>query len=188
MAVLLIRRRFTVDEYYRMAEAGILTEADRVELIEGEIVEMTPIGRRHAVCVDSIAELFIRIFVDVARTRIQNPIRLNEHNEPQPDVSLLLRRPDLYTSGHPTPEDVFLVVEVADTSLVMDRRVKMPLYARSGIPEAWLVDLEAEAIFVHRDPGPDGYRTVQAVRRGETLAPLAFPDRPLAAADILGAS
>jgi Uma2 family endonuclease len=188
MAVLLARRRFTVDEYYRMAEAGILTEDDRVELIEGEIVEMPPIGRRHAACVDGIAELFFRNFVDVARTRNQNPVRLSEYNEPEPDVALLRRRPDFYSSGHPTPEDVLLLVEVADTSLVMDRRVKMPLYARSGIPETWLVDLDAEAIFVHRDPSPDGYRTVQAVRPGETLAPLAFPDRPLAAADILGAS
>lgn len=136
-----MKRRFTVREYYRMAQAGILTKDDRVELLEGEIVEMAPIGPRYAGAVDRLTELFVRNFAGAALTRVQNPIHLDEHTEPQPDLALLRPRADFYTTGHPTPEDILLVVEIAETSADVDRDVKMPLYARSGIPEAWLVDL-----------------------------------------------
>jgi Uma2 family endonuclease len=186
MAVSLTRRRFTVSEYDRMAEAGILTEDDRVELIDGDIVEMAPIGQRHAGMVNRTTNLFVRSFADDAITAVQNPVRLGEHSEPQPDVALLRHRPDFYASAHPTPADVLLLVEVAETSVASDRQVKIPLYARSGIPEVWLVDLDQGTITVYREPSASGYGTVFTVRRGETLAPLAFPDRPVAAADILG--
>jgi Uma2 family endonuclease len=186
MALPLPRRRFTVSEYYQMAETGILSEDDRVELIDGEIVEMAPIGRRHAGGVNRVNDLFVYIFRDVAVTAVQNPVRLDEHSEPQPDVALLRRRADYYESGHPTPADVLLLVEISDTSTAADRQVKIPLYARSGIPEVWLVGLNEDTIGVYRDPTPAGYRTVLTVRRGESLATLAFPDRLLAAADVLG--
>jgi Uma2 family endonuclease len=186
MAVSLTRRRFTVSEYDRMAKAGILTEDDRVELIDGEIVEMAPIGERHAGTVNRTNNLFGRSFGDQAITAVQNPVRLSDHSEPQPDVALLRRRPDFYRSAHPTPADVLLLVEVAESSAAADRQVKIPLYARSGIPEVWLVDPDQATIAAYREPSASGYGTVLMVRRGEQLAPLAFPDRPVAAADILG--
>jgi Uma2 family endonuclease len=187
MTLQLTKRRFTVGEYHQMAQAGILTEDDRVELIDGEIVEMTPIGGPHAGCVNRLTRLFSQGLGDAAVVSVQNPVHLDEHTEPQPDVALLHPRPDFYASAHPTPEDILLLVEVAETSAELDRRVKVPLYARSGIPELWLVDLTQETIAVYRDPTPDGYRTSWTVRRGDRLAPLAFPDREFAVADILGA-
>ena len=181
------RRRFTVDEYYRMAEAGILGEDDRVELIDGEVICMTPIGPRHAGYVDRLTRRFLQSLGDRAQVRVQNPVRLGEHDEPEPDVTLLRPRPDDYTTRHPTPEDVLLVVEVADSTLDFDRRTKARRYAEHGIPELWIVDANPKRrrIFVYRDPAPDGYRTVQVVRRGERLAPLAFPDGALSVGEIL---
>lgn len=187
MAVRLQPRRFTVDEYYEMARAGILTEDDRVELIQGEIVEMTPIGRAHAGRVDRLTQFFLTHFGDVAQIRIQNPIRLDEHNEPQPDLALLRPRPDFYEeSGHPTPPDIFLLIEVAQTSAERDHQAKIPLYARAGIVESWVMNLETGTITVYRDPSEAGYRTVRVVRRDEALAPVVFPDREFSAGDILG--
>jgi len=186
MAVLLTRRRFTVDDYHGMALAGILGEDDRVELIDGEIVEMAPIGPGHAATVGRCTERFGRRFADLAHVWVQNPIHLDAHNEPQPDLVLLRRRPDFYASALPTPPDVLLVVEVADTTLGIDRRVKLPLYARAGIPEAWLVDLQHRVLHVHREPTADGYRVTRTARRRERLAPLAFPDREIAVTDLLG--
>ena len=186
MAVSPVRRRFTVDEYYQMARAGILHEDDRVELIEGEILEMTPIGRRHAAGVMRISSLFWERFRDGAAISVQNPVWLDARNEPQPDVALLRPRVDFYEAGLPGPADVLLIVEVAETSAALDRRVKLPLYARCGIPEVWLVEMSKQTVTAHRDPGPGGYKTVWTVRRGEAIAPLAFPDRELAVADMLG--
>jgi Uma2 family endonuclease len=186
MALQLVRRRFTVAEYYQMAAAGILHEEDRVELIEGEIVEMPPIGPGHAASVDDLTELFVQGLGKAARVRVQNPVHLDEYNEPQPDLMLLRRRPDSYRRGHPRPADVLLIVEVGATSAGLDRRVKLPLYARFGILEVWLVDVGRGTIRVYREPSPTGYRTARTFRRGERLAPLAFPDLALAVADILG--
>jgi hypothetical protein len=186
MAVLLLRRRFTVDEYHRMAEAGILAEDDRVELIEGEIVEMSPIGSRHAACVKRMTSLFYRQVGQKAIVSVQDSIRLTGHSEPQPDLALLKPRPDFYAKAHPGPEDVLLVVEVAETSPDYDRTVKVPLYARSGVPEVWLVDLAGEGVEVYRQPSPQGYREVRQARRGQRLTPEAFPDVELAVDDVLG--
>lgn len=185
MAVDLKRRRFTVEEYEQMGRAGILGEDDRVELIDGEIVEMTPIGRRHAAAVNRLTALLSRVLGDAALVSVQNPIRLGEHSEPQPDLALLLPKADFYASGHPIPADVFVLVEVAETSAETDRRVKMPLYAHSGIQEVWLVDLDQETITIYRDPTPDGYRTARVARRGDELAPAAFPNLTLDAADLI---
>lgn len=186
MAVQLTRRRFTVDEYYRMAEVGILGEDDRVELIEGEIVEMVPIGGPHRAGVDYLTMVLAPRLAGRAIVSIQNPVRLGARSEPQPDVAVLRPRPDRYRGGHPRPEDVFLLVEVADTSVEVDRRVKVPLYARHGIPEVWVVDLAEGIVTVYRDPAPDGYRVAQVLRRGEQLQPAAFADLAVSVADVLG--
>ncbi len=124
MAVSLTRRRFTASEYNRMAEAGILSEDDRLELIDGEIIEMAPIGRRHQACVDRLTLFFVSSLGNLAQIRIQGPVRLSEQTEPQPDLAMLRPRPDFYASGHPTPADVLLLVDVAETSSRYDRRVK----------------------------------------------------------------
>ncbi|GIX47751.1 MAG: hypothetical protein KatS3mg131_1962 [Candidatus Tectimicrobiota bacterium] len=186
MAVQLMKRRFTVAEYHKMAEAGILGEDDRVELIEGEIVAMAPIGSRHAACVDRLNRLFSQRTGERAIVRVQNPVRLGEHSEPQPDVALLRPRPDFYAAEHPGPEDVLLVVEVAETSAAPDRAVKVPLYARFGIPEVWLVDLAAAQVEVYRQPAPQGYQAVETLRRGDTVAPLLLPELSLAVEALLG--
>ncbi|MGH2588820.1 MAG: Uma2 family endonuclease [Dehalococcoidia bacterium] len=180
------RRRFTVDEYYRMAEAGILHEDDHIELLDGEIIEMSPIGGRHAACVNCLAELFITRLAGRAIVGIQNPVHLSSGSEPEPDIALVRPRPDRYASGHPRPADIFLLVEVADSSLTYDRDVKLIFYAEAGIPEAWIVDLNAARILVYRAPRPDGYRQMTIVGPEEALSPIAFPDLVLAAGEILG--
>ncbi len=183
---LVVRRKFTVEEYHRLAEVGILGEDDRVELIDGEIVQMSPIGNRHAGTVDFLAEHFLKTVGGRGQVRVQNPVRLGEDSEPQPDLALLRPRGDYYRGGHPGPEDVLLVVEVAETSADYDREVKLLLYARWGVPEAWLVDLEQDRIEVYRSPSPEGYREVQVVARGEQVAPAAFPEAKLRVDDLLG--
>lgn len=175
---------FTVDEYYRMAEAGILSEDDRVELLEGEIVEVAAIGSRRAACVKRPNELLGQRVAEETIVRVQSPIRLLERTEPEPDLALLGPRDDYYAGGHPGPEDVLLVVEVAETSGEYDSDVKLPLYARAGIPEAWIVDLTKERIEVHSRPVDGEYRETARSRRGETVASQAAPE--LSAADILG--
>lgn len=151
------RRLFTVDDYHAMTRAGILSEDDRVELIEGEIVVMSPVGSRHAACVDILAELLIRAADQRTAVRVQSPIGLGESAEPQPDVCVLLRRENAYSESLPQPDDVLLVIEVSDTSLDFDRRVKARLYARHGIRQFWLIDLAGRTVEVHEGPGPDGY-------------------------------
>ena len=185
MAIQLVRHRFTAEEYHQMAQAGILHEDDQVELLEGEIVEMAPIGSRHAACVARLTQVFSQRLTGRAIVWVQNPIRLSEHSEPQPDLTLLRPRPDFYATAHPEPEDVLLVVEVAQTSEDYDRDVKIPIYARYGISEVWLVDLAGESVEVNRMPGPEGYREVQRIGRGGHVSSQAFPDVVLAADEFL---
>lgn len=180
------RRRFSVDEYHRMAEAGILGEDDRIELIEGEIVEMGPIGWRHHSCVMRLDRWFHAALGKAAFVSIQGPLRLNAGTEVQPDVVLLRPRPDKYASQPPTLADVLLVVEVGDSSARLDHQVKSPLYAREGIPDLWLAELDDDVVLVPRDPAPDGYRTSRIYRRGESISPLAFPDLQIPVDEILG--
>ena len=186
MAIQLSKRLFTVAEYHRMGEAGIFSEDDRVELIEGEIVEMTPIGSRHQASVDRLSELFFGQLAGQAVLRVQGPIRLGERSEPQPDLTVLRRRADFYAAAHPAPQDVLLVVEVAETSAMYDREVKVPLYARAGIPEVWLVDLAGARVEVYRHPSPQGYREIRTARRGDRVASEAVSPLELAVDDVLG--
>ena len=188
MAVQLLRRRFTADEYHRMGQVGILAEDDRLELLEGEIVEMAPIGSKHQATVDRLNALFSRRLADSATVRVQGPVRLGGDSEPQPDVSLLRLRPDFYQFGHPGPGDVLLLVEVSDTSTEYDREVKVPLYARHGVAEVWLVGLETETVEVYRGPAAQGYQNVSQSVRGQGLSPEFFPGLELAVDDILGDS
>jgi Uma2 family endonuclease len=170
----LTRRRFTVHDYHRMGEAGILHEDDRVELIEGEIVEMAAIGTRHFACVNQLTRLLVRGVGDGAIVSVQNPVRLDEHSEPQPDLTVL--RVTDYRESLPGPEDVLLLIEVSDTTLSYDRNVKLPLYARAGIPEIWIVDLTGEVIECHIGPSGDIYRHVERARRGEEIRSSALPE------------
>jgi Uma2 family endonuclease len=186
VSVQLIRHRFTVDEYHEMARAGALTEDDRVELIEGEIVDMTPIGLRHAAAVDLLTRWLVQGCGNRAVVRVQGPIRLSPESEPQPDFAVLKPRDDFYRSSAAASDDVLLLVEVADTSLSYDRTVKLPLYARARIGEVWLVDLVRERVEVLCDPGPDGYRRSETRERGGHLVPTAFPDLSLSVDALLG--
>jgi Uma2 family endonuclease len=178
------RRLLTVEEFQRLAEQGFFPRDERLELIRGEISEMTPSGDRHALCVmllgDLLADLRPKGIVNP-----QNPLRLpRQVSVPQPDIVLLRRRN--FRSRPPHPEDVFLVVEVADTSLAYDRDIKIPLYAESGIPEAWLVDLNSNAITVFRQPSSKGYRETRQYRRGDEISPEAFPEIRFPVVAILG--
>jgi Uma2 family endonuclease len=168
------RRRFTRKEYWRMAEVGILGERERVELIEGEIVEMSPIGRRHRAFVDNLTRLLARRLPDDAIVSVQGPLALTDDTEPQPDLTVLRRRAVPYKDREAWAEDALLVIEVAETSLRYDRSTKRRLYAAAGIPEYWVVDCAAETVEVHRDPGPDGYRDIRLVTGQATLSPQAF--------------
>ena len=180
------RRRFTADEYHRMGEAGVFRDDDRVELVDGEIVEMTPIGSRHAACVDRLNALLQPSPAGAWHVRVQGPVRLDEYSEPEPDLSVLRSRADFYASAHPGPDDVMLVVEVADASLRYDRDIKVGLYARAGIPEAWLADLQNERVHVFTHPAPQGYRASRQLRRGERLTSQALPGVSFLVDDVLG--
>lgn len=186
MAVEIVKRRFTVEEYRRMAEAGVLTEDDRVELIEGEILQMTPIGPRHAACVARLNHLFSIAVGARAIVWVQNPIRVIPDSEPQPDVALLRPLADFYKEAHPGPLDILVLIEVSETSIGYDRTVKVPLYARAGIREVWLVDLESESVHVHRNPAASGYQDVRQLSRGERLTVEALPELAFSVSDILG--
>lgn len=183
--VMLQRRLFTIDEYHKMAEAGIFCEDDRVELIEGEIVVMMPIGSRHASTVKRANRILGRLLGDLAIISIQDPVLLPPRSEPEPDVAVLRLRPDLYAASHPIPEDVLLLIEVADSSRAMDIAVKMPMYARAGIRESWIIDLTLNQIEVYRRPEHGVYQERTIPIRGGTLTVLAFPDVSIPVSDLL---
>ncbi len=169
------RRRLSVAEYDRMGEAGILGPDDRVELIEGELIAMAPIGSYHVGSVIGLNHSLVVATDGRALVSVQNPIRLDDHNEPQPDFALLRPREDGYRNALPGPPDILLAIEVADSSLAFDRTVKAPLYARAGIPELWIVDLAGARVLVLRDPSPEGYRDVTEVLGGTVLEPSLLP-------------
>jgi Uma2 family endonuclease len=178
--------RFTRADYHRMAQTGILRPDARVELIDGEIVEMNPIGRFHNASVDRLNRIFQRNVGDAAIVRVQGSIVLGEYSEPEPDLTLLRFRSDFYAESDATAADVLLIVEVADTSESYDRRTKAPFYARFGIRELWIVDVNRGRITRHLDPIPDGYATTRIYPRSESISPLAFPELVIPVADILG--
>lgn len=181
----LLRRLFTVEEYERMVQADILTAVERVELLNEEIVEMSPIGTRHAACVKRLNQLFSQLLGERALIGVQDPIRLNNYSEPQPDLTLLQPRLDFYATAHPQPENVLLIVEVADTSADYDRQVKIPLYAESGIIEVWLVDLVGQYLKVYRQPSANGYRQVQQLQYNQKIF-IQVPNLEISIYDILG--
>lgn len=169
----LTRRRFTVAEYYRLAEVGVLHEDDRIELIDGELIEMAAIGLAHAQAIVTLDELANSMVVKSARVSVQNPIHLGPRTEPQPDLALIRRR--LYTVTHPTPADIFLVIEVADSSLSYDRDVKLPLYAEAGIAEVWIVNLNGRTIERYSSLRDGRYTQITIAVPGDTLASLSLP-------------
>jgi hypothetical protein len=187
MAVQVTRRRFTVDEYHRMAEAGILSEDSRVELLDGEIVEMAPIGGRHAATVRRLNTLFApAAAAGVVIVDVQDPIRLGSYSEPQPDIMLLPRRPDLLAPSIPGPGDALLVVEVVDSTAAYDRTVKLPLYAQAGVAVVWLVDLQKNVVEVYESPEDDAYQNVRVARAGDTLPIRGVPDLSISVEAVLG--
>jgi len=185
MAQRVLRGPFTVDAYQRLGELGILGADARVELVDGQVVEMTPIGDRHASVVRRLTQLFARTLIDLALHDVQNPVVLGERDAPQPDLTLLKYRPEGYPH-HPRARDILLAVEVADTTLAYDRDVKVPLYARAGIPEAWLVDIVSERVLVCQEPAGGRYTSVRAFPRGATIALRSFPGITFLVDDILG--
>ncbi len=169
------RHRLTVHDFHRMGEAGILPVEGRMELIEGEIVDMAPIGSRHAAIVKQLTALFARSAGGQCIVSVQDPIILGEHSEPEPDVALLQSRDDFYAPALPRADEVFLIVEVADTTLRYDREIKIPLYARHGIPEVWLIDVEGRTLTVFETPADGAYRDEHRVQPLSVLAPKALP-------------
>lgn len=169
MAVETTQRLFTVHEYHRMADAGILAEDDRVELLEGKITRMSPTRSRHAACVLRLNTVFSQQVAGAALVNVQNPIQIDDYSEPEPDVALLRPRADFYRYAHPTAADVLLVVEVADTTDASDRATKIPLYARAGIVEVWLIRLGKGVVEVYTEPVNGQYQTVHQLGPGQTL-------------------
>lgn len=180
------RVQFTTLDYHRMVDAGILAEDDHVELIEGEILRMAPVGSRHAGHVKRLNRLLTFALGDRAIVAVQDPIRVNDFSEPEPDLSILRPREDFYEQAHPGPEDVFWLVEVSDSSLQFDREVKLPLYARHGVSEVWVVNVQNAVVEVHSTPEGGGYRDLAERRRGDSLAPRAFPDLVFEVETIVG--
>jgi Uma2 family endonuclease len=179
------QHRFNVDEYYRMAETGVLKPDARVELIDGKIIDMSPIGPFHG----SITKYLNQILTAAAQGRwivaVQDPVRLNDHSEPQPDIMLLKPAKDFYRTKHPQPEDVFLLVEVSDTSLETDQEDKLPAYGRAGVPEVWIVNLNDLTIEMYREPNFTGYGNKTVLRAGNQAKPQAFPDVAVDVAELL---
>ena len=176
MATETTKRLFTVHDYHRMVDAGILAEDDRVELIRGEILAMSPIGPPHNGAIIRATQSLVRIVGDRALVGIQGSIRLDEYDEPQPDIYLLRPKDDFYTSRHAGPADILLIVEVADSSLAFDRTIKMQLYAETGVPEYWVADIRNDRILVHAGLQDNAYSVVRQSGRGDLITPELLPD------------
>ena len=175
MATEISKRLFTVHDYHRMVDAGILREDDRVELIRGEVITMSPIGPRHNAAILRATQALSRIVGDRALVGVQGSVRLDEYDEPQPDLYLLRPKEDFYASGHAGPADLFLIVEVADSSLEYDQTVKLQLYAETGVPEYWISNVRDDLLIAYSDLQKNIYRTIREFHRGETIAPQLLP-------------
>ena len=178
------RRLFTRAEYYRMAEVGILKPTDRVELIRGEVVQMSPIGPRHAAFVNNLNQLLVLRLAGRAIVSVQNPVVIDDYSEPQPDLVLLRRRAVPYKEAHGAPEDVLLVIEVAGTSIRYDRTTKLRLYAEAGVPEYWIVDGTSESVEVYRSPSVNGYDEIAVITGAASVSPQAVGDLELPLSEI----
>jgi Uma2 family endonuclease len=183
---LLSRHRVTVDEYYRMADVGVLAPEARVELIRGEVVDMAPIGSRHGGCVKILNNRLCAAVGERAVVAVQDPLRIGKHSEPQPDVMVLRLRSDNYRDAHPTPADVLLLIEVSDTTARYDREIKLPLYAEAGVPEVWIVDIDAQLLRCHRRPAGLEYTEMQALPAPSRIAVPGVEGAKLELGDLFG--
>lgn len=183
---LLRRHRITADEYHRLGEAGVLAPDARVELIEGEVIDMAPIGSRHWSVVSRLQRLIERAVGDRAVLASQSSMRLGSHSEPQPDLALFKPRDDFYASALPTAADTLLVVEVADTTARYDRVIKLPLYARHGIGELWIVDLEASLLRIYRRPAGEAYAESSETAKPAVVGIAALPGVSIDLSGLLG--
>ena len=181
------KRLFTRKEYHAMGKAGIFEHKERVELLEGEIIVMSPVGSRRSSCILRMTEWFYESGRLTGRAHIhsQNPVVVSDISEPEPDLMLLAYREDRYAVGKPRPQDILLLVEVADSSLGYDRNVKLPRYAEVGIPETWIANLRDDRIEAHTEPTSEGYRSTRIYSRGDTISPTAFPDLQINVSDII---
>ena len=179
------KHRFSVKEYYRMAEIGLLPPDARVELLNGEIIDKSPTGSFHGGVVSRLTRLFNKLSKNRWLVSPQNPLRLDDHSEPEPDLMLLKPAPDDYTNSHPQPDDVLLLIEVSDTTLEFDQTVKLPAYGRASIAEVWIVNLNELAVDVYREPHFTGYGRKTVLRAGEQAVPLEFPDVAVDVAELL---
>jgi Uma2 family endonuclease len=179
------KRRFTVDEFYKMGAIGILDDGNRTELVDGEVVEMSPMGPRHAAAVNRVSSRLGHLLDGKALVRVRMPVRLNAYNEPQPDIAFVKARRDFYDLRHPGPADVLAVLEISDTTLDYDRDVKLGVYAAVRIPECWVLDIAGSALLVFRGPSRGDYKTFLRFGPGECVAMLAFPDIEIAVSDLL---
>ena len=177
------RHRWTVMEYHKMAEVGLLNEDSRVELIDGEIIEMAPIGSPHGGHVKRCIRLFSKVVDDKAIIAAQDPVVLGNYEEPEPDIALLRWRDDDYEQMHPRPEDVLLLIEVSDSTLRYDRDVKVPLYAKNGIPEVWLLDIQNRQLEIYREPSNGAYQQRGSQRTGKIM-PILCPDAVIDLAEL----
>lgn len=180
------RRRISVDEYMKMAEVGILKEGERVELIDGDIIEMSPIGNPHEASTAGSNRLLAPLFIEGrAVLRVQGHVRLDENNRPEPDLALLKWRDDLYRNQSPAPEDILLLIEVSDSTLSSDRGVKLALYARFDIPEVWIENIPDRVVEAYTNPVEGRYAESRIYRPGETITPKAFPDISLSVSELI---
>jgi Uma2 family endonuclease len=186
MSLSLITRKFTVEEYEKMATEGIIKPDEKVELIRGEIIKMSPMGTRHAAGIARLTQLFSRKFGDLILLGVQNPIRLNNNSQPEPDLSLLIPRSDFYVAAYPCPQDIYLIIEVSDSTLDYDRYTKISLYAEANIKEVWIVNLKEECLEVYRHPLQGSYQDIQKYYRGEIIFIESFPAIELTLIEILG--
>lgn len=185
MAVQPTKLCFTVNDYYRMAEAGIFAEDARLELVNGEVIEMTPIGSRHAACVKKLTELLYNSLSKKVQIGVQDPILLNDFTEVRPDISLLRRKKDFYAKRHPNANEVYLVIEIADTSITYDRSIKLPLYAQAGIAEIWIIDLQNEVVEISSDPDGGDFLKKTIYKTGESVRSNIFPELIIPVNEIL---
>jgi Uma2 family endonuclease len=176
MSSRITRKLFTIDDCYKMAEVGILSPDERTELINGEILIMPPPGPRHGFVVDSLTEAFVRLSQRKAVVRVQGGVVLHKFAAPMPDIVLLRPRGKAYLEKNPDASDIFLIIEVADSSLELDTTVKLQLYAIMSVPEHWIADLQNNRLLVYSDPVGDSYRNIRELQRGDTLAPSLLPD------------
>lgn len=183
------KRLFTRKEYHVMGKVGIFEHQERVELMEGEIISMSPVGSRHSSCILRMTEWFYESGGLRGRAHIhsQNPVVVSDISEPEPDLMLLAYREDRYDFGKPRPQDILLLVEVADSSLSYDQNVKLPRYAEVGIPEVWIANLQDDRIESYTEPTPQGYRSTRIYNRSDTISPIAFPDFQINVTDIIPA-